>query len=159
MWLNYNRFLFESEIDRTIYVYISNESSSKTGESVNIIRKSNGLNNWITRVRNFILIEIPKFEINWIDKFSKWNYVEWISIPLFNRSRRNWNRNNWSKKKKERKKKQNWRKRERLVKIITKFLISPRYYFLHGYSNIIFELIARTTTTSIPLSWTLLSSE
>lgn len=159
MWLNYNRFLFESEIDRIIYVYISNESSSKTGESVNIIWKSNGLNNWITRVRNFILIEIPKFEINWIDKFSKWNYVEWISIPLFNRSRCNRNRNNWSKKK-ERKKKQNSRKRERLVKIITRFLISPRYYFLHGYSNIIFELIARTTTTtSIPLSWTLLSSE
>lgn len=160
MWLNYNRFLFESEIDRTIYVYISNKSSSKTGEFVNIIWKSNGLNNWITRVRNFILIEIPKFEINWIDKFSKWNYVEWISIPLFNRSRCNRNRNNWSKKKRK-KKKQNWRKRERLIKVITKFLISPRYYFLHGYSNIIFELIARTTTTttSIPLSWTLLSSE
>lgn len=169
MWLNYSRFLFESEIDRTtlldatIYVYISNESSSKTGESVNIIWESNGLNNWITRVSNFILIEIPKFEINWIDKFSKWNYVEWISIPLFNRSRRKLirNRNNWSKKKRKKKKIKLTKERERLVKIITKFLISPRYYFLHGYSNIIFELIARTTTTttSIPLSWTLLSSE
>lgn len=161
MWLNYSRFLFESEIDRIIYVYISNESSSKTGESVNIIWESNGLNNWITRVSNFILIEIPKFEINWIDKFSKWNYIEWISIPLFNRSRRKLirNRNNWSKKKRK-KKKNKIDERERFVKIITKFLISPRYYFLHGYSNIIFELIARTTTTtSIPLSWTLLSSE
>lgn len=112
--------MFESEIDRTtlldaiIYVYISNESSSRTGESVNIIWESNGLNNWITRVRNFILIEIPKFEINWIDKFSKWNYIEWISIPLFNRSRRklNRNRNNWSKKKERKKNKIDERERD-----------------------------------------------
>lgn len=141
MWLNYNRFLFESEIDRAtlldaiIYVYISNESSSKTGESVNIIWKSNGLNNWITRVRNFILIEIPKFEINWIDKFSKWNYVEWISIPLFNRSRRklNRNRNNWSKKKRKKKKTKLTKERETRknyyeILNITSILFSARLF-------------------------------
>lgn len=133
MWLNYNRFLFESEIDRTIYVYISNESSSKTGESVNIIRKSNGLNNWITRVRNFILIEIPKFEINWIDKFSKWNYVEWISIPLFNRSRRklNRNRNNWSKKKRKKKKTKLTKERE----------TRKNYYEILNITSILFSAL------------------
>lgn len=135
MWLNYSRFLFESEIDRIIYVYISNESSSKTGEFVNIIWKSNGLNNWITRVRNFILIEIPKFEINWIDKFSKWNYVEWISIPLFNRSRRklNRNRNNWSKKKRKKKKTKLTKERETRknyyeILNITSILFSARLF-------------------------------
>lgn len=141
MWLNYSRFLFESEIDRTtlldaiIYVYISNESSSKTGEFVNIIWKSNGLNNWITRVSNFILIEIPKFEINWIDKFSKWNYVEWISIPLFNRSRRklNRNRNNWSKKKRKKKKTKLTKERETRknyyeILNITSILFSARLF-------------------------------
>lgn len=131
MWLNYSRFLFESEIDRIIYVYISNESSSKTGESVNIIWGSNGLNNWITRVSNFILIEIPKFEINWIDKFSKWNYVEWISIPLFNRSRRKLirNRNNWSKKK----------KKEKKIKLTKERKTRENYYEILNITSILFS--------------------